>query len=339
MVGLMLGITLVVVAALIAVNAISIRLPELSQFELDRRHRSGDKKSELLLKKSNYLTELTSLQRIISSLLLVIAVSLLVAIYGWLIGVLLSLLLALEYGAIARLAFVRRYAQTVYEKYEGTILNSIARYPKLFFVLKTVTTAMPPARISSKDELLHMVSGSGVVLSEDEKLLIKNGVSFEGRIVREIMMPRSVIDSIEKSEILGPLVLDDLHKAGHNRFVVTDTDLDHTVGILHIRDLLTLDSHKKKTLKVEQAMEPRVFYIHEDQTLAHALAAFLTTHHHLFVVVNEYRETVGIVCLEDVIETLLGRTIIDEFDTHEDLRAVAGRNPRGNNTAKNSTDV
>jgi CBS domain containing-hemolysin-like protein len=86
-------------------------------------------------------------------------------------------------------------------------------------------------------------------------------------------------------------------------------------------------------------MDPKVYYIHEDQTLEHALAAFLKTHHHLFVVVNEYRETVGILCLEDVIEALLGRKIVDEFDAHDDLRAVAAHNPRSNNSSSKSHDV
>jgi CBS domain containing-hemolysin-like protein len=100
---------------------------------------------------------------------------------------------------------------------------------------------------------------------------------------------------------------------------------------------LTLD--RKKSVTAERAMEPRVFYIHEDQTLRHALAAFLRTHHHLFVVVNEFRETVGLLSLEDVIEALLGQKIVDEFDTHEDLRTVASRASRANSGGKQRDDV
>jgi CBS domain containing-hemolysin-like protein len=92
-------------------------------------------------------------------------------------------------------------------------------------------------------------------------------------------------------------------------------------------------------MTAEKAMEPRVFYIKEDQSLGHALAAFIRTHHHLFIVVNEFRETVGLLSLEDTIEALIGRKIVDEFDTHEDLRAVAARNVRGNNHPKNLENV
>ena len=153
------------------------------------------------------------------------------------------------------------------------------------------------------------------------------------------MTPRSVVETIKKSEILGPLVLDDLHKTGHSRFPVIEGDIDHVVGVLYLRDLLTLDTNRKHTALAESAMSKNVFYIHQEQSLGHALAAFLKTHHHLFIVVNEFRETVGILTLEDTIETLLGKKIVDEFDAHDDLRTVAGRNPRANNSTKHSKDV
>jgi CBS domain containing-hemolysin-like protein len=182
-----------------------------------------------------------------------------------------------------------------------------------------------------------VIERSEGLLSPDEKKLFAHGLDFPARQVHEIMTPRGVIDSLSKKELLGPLVLDDLHKTGHSRFPVTDGDIDHVVGMLYIQNLLTLDA--KRSTTAEKAMEPRVFYIREDQTLQHALAAFLRTHHHLFIVVNEFRETVGLLSLEDVVEALIGRKIIDEFDMHDDLRVVAERNPRGNNKPQKREDV
>jgi CBS domain containing-hemolysin-like protein len=172
------------------------------------------------------------------------------------------------------------------------------------------------------------------------KLIIAS-LSFEARQVREIMTPKSVIETIKKGEILGPLVLDDLHKTGHSRFPVIDGDIDHIVGILHIKDVLTLDTSKKHTSKVESAMNKHVHYIRDDHTLDQALSAFLSTHSHLFVVINEFRETVGILTLEDTLEALLGRSIIDEFDAHDDMRAVAARKAKHGslNHSSESVDV
>ncbi len=336
----LVAIVIIFICLLILVTAMAVRPSEYSQFELERRHRSGDAEIERQRERMLHFDDLVSLQRAAGALLLVISVILLVVAAGWLVGIPLAVVLALEYGALARLGTVHTYAQKLYDKYEPAIIGLIKRYPKVMGVLRTLKSSPPDASLHSREELLDLVTHApGQVLSRDERALITNGLSFNNRKVGEIMTPRSVIDTIKKGEILGPLVLDDLHKTGHSRFPVIDGDLDHVVGVLLLRDVLTLDTSRKHTAKVETAMDSKVYYIHENQSLEHALAAFLRTRHHLFVVVNEYRETVGILCLEDVIEALLGRKINDEFDTHDDLRAVAARNPRSNNLPPKSHDV
>jgi CBS domain containing-hemolysin-like protein len=91
------------------------------------------------------------------------------------------------------------------------------------------------------------------------------------------------------------------------------------VGTLFLHDLVGL----KKSGVVSQVMRQEVYYMHEEEQLAHALHAFLKTNHHLFVVVNTFEEFVGVVSIEDVLEQILGRQIVDEFDQYADLRAVA----------------
>jgi CBS domain containing-hemolysin-like protein len=172
----------------------------------------------------------------------------------------------------------------------------------------------------------HLITHSQHILTNDEKSLFTHGLRFATRKVNEVMTARGQITSIGAKEMLGPLVLDDLHKTGHTRFPVIDKDVDHVIGLLHIQDLLSLDN--KKSVTAEKAMEPRVFYIHQDQTLHHALMAFLRTHHHLFIVVNDDQETVGVISLEDTIEALIGHKIVDEFDAHSDVRHVARRGLR-----------
>ena len=146
-----------------------------------------------------------------------------------------------------------------------------------------------------------------------------------------------MIDFIKQGEFLGPLVLDELHALGHSRLPVVADDLDHVVGVLHLRDLLSLDI--KRSTTTDKAMEPKVYYIREDDTLEHALSAFLRTRHHLFIVINKNRETVGLLTLEDVIEALIGRRIVDEDDIHADLRAVAEQEGRTNNAAPGHVDL
>lgn len=324
---------------LLVVTAMRPRRTTMSQFELHRRIEAGDKQAAEAERRESLLSDVQSLQRIISALLLVVVTILCVTILGWLVGVIVAVLIALEYATVSRWPLIQTQAQKLYEHLEPHVLQLIERYPKIIALVRNVKSEeASDYRLESREQLMHLVSQSGNLLTVDEKHLMANALEFDDQLVSSIMTPSSMMDCVKKSELLGPLVLDDLHKTGHSRFPVIDGDINHVVGVLHIRDLLMVSAGKHSTT-AEKSMEPRVFYIHQDQTLSHALAAFLKTHHHLFVVVNEFRETVGLLSLEDVIEALLGRKIIDEFDAHEDLRAVAARNPRGNNHPDQHTDV
>ncbi|QQG50957.1 MAG: CBS domain-containing protein [Candidatus Saccharibacteria bacterium] len=338
MIVFMVILCIALLIVLIMLEGVMPLRSSLSTFELERRAKEGDKGAIATARREALLGDVLSLRRGLSALFLVLFVITSVATFGWLLGVLIAVFVALEIGAIARISLWQQHVQKLYETHEAAILNFVEKFSGVIKFLRSAIPDVPARdRLDSREELHYLVQHSGGLITEDEKKLITHGLSFDTRTVSEILTPRSVIDTIDKKELLGPLVLDDLHKTGHSRFPVIDGDTDHIIGILHIHDLLTLDS--KRSTTAEKAMEARVFYIREDQTLAHALAAFLRTRHHLFIVVNEFRETVGVLSLEDVMEALLGRKIIDEFDAHEDLRAVAARNIRANNHPVKREDV
>lgn len=341
MIVFMALLCVVVFVLLLMVTAVSPQRTALSKFELERRKAAGDGEAHEALERESLLSDILSLQRVISALLLVTLVALLVATFGWLIGLLLSVVVALQYGSLAKLSFIRGNTKKLYERYEFPIIRFVRTYQNS--IIRWVRNVLPieptDMRLNSREELEYVLKHSVGILNDNERKLMTHGLAFGTREISEIMTPRGVVDTISRNELLGPLVLDDLHKTGHSRFPVIDGDVDHIVGMLYIHELFTLDTAKSKTVMAEKAMEQRVFYIRDDQTLEHALAAFLRTHHHLFIVINEFRETVGVLSLEDVLEALLGRKIIDEFDAHDDLRVVAARNPRENNRPKKREDV
>lgn len=191
-------------------------------------------------------------------------------------------------------------------------------------------------RLNSQQELLALLEISGDVLSSSEKERLVASLKFDETTVGDVMTPKSMIEAVEAKETLGPLVLDELHKTGYSRFPVYKKDIDHIVGILYLHDLISV---KNSTKTASEAMQPKVFYIRHDRDLSHALHGFIKTHHHLFVVVNEYRETAGLLTLEDVLEKLIGREIVDEFDAFDDLRVVAEQNPKENNQPEGKKDI
>ena len=323
--------------ALVALASMAPRRAVLSTFELERRKRAGNASAAEELRREALVEDIMTLRHVAEAIMLVFVVATSVAAFGPLLGILISILTALLYGRVAQIDIVHVWSMRLYDRYEKTIMQFIERHPTVCRTLRAVAVPHDDVSLSSRDELEHLVSQSQGILTSDEKKLIVNGLHFTERTVGQIMTPRGVVETISNEELIGPLTLDQLHRTGHSRFPVIDGDIDHVVGILHIRELLTLGSKQSHT--AQQAMEEKVFYITQDQTLQHALAAFIKTRHHLFIVVNGYRETAGSVTLEDCIEALLGREIVDEFDLHDDLRAVAERNAKHNNHPPRATDV
>ena len=326
----------VLLLALVLVSAMQPEISTLSTFELERRSRKGRSDADFVFRKQALRTDLLTLQHITSLLLLFSITSLLVVAIGWLLGLFIALIILLLFGALARIYVVRDIAAMIYERIEGSLLHFVENTGWLFTIIR-IHSQNTEVTLGSREELEHLVSESMDILSPREKNLIIHGLRFGEKQVKEIMTPKSMIDSIKKTELLGPLVLDELHNKGHSRLPVISKDIDHVIGILHTKDLLTLDD--KKSVTAENAMEKKVYYIHEDDTLEHALAAFLRARHHLFIVVNEFRETVGLLTIEDVIESMLGRKIVDEDDVHDDIRAVASKNPEGNNRPEQGHDI
>lgn len=308
----------------------------VSDFELRRRLDANEDGAMLDWQRGELRVELMTVRRVVIAFLLVVTSALIIAQYGWIWGLIAALGLTLSYYRIAALPPFRHRAQRFYNMHEERILQFIDRHRGLIRLFRGSVDTDNEISVSSREELEHIVA-SATYLTKNERLSLRSTLHFEGKIVRDHMTPRSVMEAIGVHEMLGPLVLDGLHKTGHSHFPVFDGDIDHIVGMLHIHTLFNLQ--EKKTHTVEDVMEPRVLYIHEDQTLDQALAACIKHRRHLLVVINDYRETVGVITIEDTVEQMIGRKIVDEFDQHDDLWSVAERNPRGNNKTKRSLDV
>lgn len=326
-----------VACLLILMSSISPARSGVSHYELGRRKQQGNADAGYELRRETMIAELYSLRRISVAVLLVLFVLLSVGAWGLLVGTLVSVTVALLYGKVATLSIVHTIAMRLYEENERRLLNLIEAHPKTMRIVRSVVWVEQRQALSSREELEHLVKESHGILNEQDKRRIVNGIHFDERTVSEVMTPRGVVSYINKDDVVGPYILNDLHQTGHSRFPVIDGDIDHVVGMLFTRNFMTLNNKDSKT--AGELMDDHVYYINADQTLNHALNAFLKTHRHMFVVVNGYRETAGVVTLEDVIEALLGYKIIDEFDQHDDLRAVAERIAHKNNNPPKATNV
>lgn len=180
--------------------------------------------------------------------------------------------------------------------------------------------------IYTKDDLLRLLGkqkhavGSQIPLSD--LTVAEHALSFGDETVGSIMTPRRMVKVVPDTETIGPLLMDELHKSGHTRFPVWSVESEQVIGILYLHDLTNV-THGGLVTNTMRAKD--VNYIHEEQHLREALAAFLRTRQQLFIVVNSFEEYVGVLSLEDVLEQVIGKQIVDEFDQYDDIRAVAAR--------------
>lgn len=180
-------------------------------------------------------------------------------------------------------------------------------------------------RLYEKEDLVelldHQLKQPDNRISHADILLVQHALQYSGKLVSDVLVPARVVTSVSVDEPIGPKLMDELYKSGHSRFPVYDGERDAMVGTLLLRDLVG----RSKTGHVRDVMRPHVFYVHEDFTLEQALHAFLKTKHHLFIVVNTFEEFVGILTIEDILEQIIGKQIVDEFDQYDDMRVVAAK--------------
>ena len=311
-------------------------LKSMSQYELTRLSNRGDKTARELLARLLREPELDSLRQIVVTVVSTALVTSSVFAFGLWQGILIGALLLITAPLLIRLSLVRSLADKLRDLSWPYALKVTDWISPVLRGLRERDMDRETLRIYSTDELLDVVHRSPGVLSAAEAKRLAANLEFDSRTVGDVMTPKSMIVTADVHDTLGPLVMTELHKSGHSRYPVIDGDVDHIVGILYLKELIDLKSEHQT---VSAAMDPKVYYIRDDQHLEYALHGLLRTHHHLFVVVNEYRETVGLLSLEDVIEALIGSKIVDEFDQFDDLRAVAERNPNHNNQASRSQDI
>jgi CBS domain containing-hemolysin-like protein len=323
---------------LVLVAAMHPLRPAYSLAELKRRSKSSEA-FVVELDRYELYPGLVTFLRSVRAILLVLVTCFAIGAFGWFFGVIIAIITAFAYPALARVGVVQRGAAKLYGNIESHLLDFVAKFEAVLNAFREPATRLheKPVQLHSKEELAEVIDRSKALVGEKERQLLVSALAFPDKTVESIMTPKSVIDFIKQSEFLGPLVLDELHALGHSRLPVIADDLDHVVGVLHLRDMLSLNVRESTT--AQQAMEKKVFYIRHDDTLEHALAAFIKTRHHLFIVINENRETVGLLTLEDVMETLIGHKIVDEDDIHADLRAVAAREGKTNNAAEGHVDL
>ena len=162
-------------------------------------------------------------------------------------------------------------------------------------------------------------------ISEAELKIVHGALSFGEKLVGSIMTDWDKVKKVVATDSVGPHLMDELHKSSQTRFpVVKDLRAkgqDEILGTLYLKDLVDYTAAGK----VRSVMRPKANFINEAQNLRSSLEAFIKSQNHLLIVVNNFEEVVGVLSIEDVLKQIIGEPVLDEFESYDDLHAVARR--------------
>lgn len=151
-------------------------------------------------------------------------------------------------------------------------------------------------------------------LNLEEKDMIRGIVELSDTTIKEVIVPR--IDVIFISEATSD---NELYKilveTGHSRFPVFKDTIDNVIGVLYVKDLFTKIVANEEIVINEIIRKP--YFVPDSMKLDSLLKEFKHRRVHIAIAVDEYGGVSGIVCMEDIIEEIVG-DIQDEFDNEDE---------------------
>jgi CBS domain containing-hemolysin-like protein len=166
--------------------------------------------------------------------------------------------------------------------------------------------------IHSAEELQILVAESqrSNQVTATEREISINALELSELTAHDVMTPRTEIIAIDPKEDFQTNLAMAL-ESKHTRFPLREKNLDHCLGVVHIKDFFRIINDPKPDLT---KIRREIIIVPETQALDELLKTFLSRQAHMALVVDEFGATVGMVTLEDVLEELVGE-IQDEFDT------------------------
>jgi CBS domain containing-hemolysin-like protein len=152
------------------------------------------------------------------------------------------------------------------------------------------------------------------VLDADEREMIENTIEFGDTVVREVMVPRPHMVTVQADFRIGDTTEVAILN-GLSRLPVSGEGIDDIVGVAFAKDLMRAERDGKADSPVTEVMRPPAF-VPETKKVAELLREMQQKRNHLAIVVDEYGGTAGLVTLEDLLEELVGE-IVDEYDVEE----------------------
>jgi len=202
------------------------------------------------------------------------------------------------------------------------------------FVTNKISNGKSDANILTKAELLEsmLLSEDDGVIDEKESDVIENVLNLDNIKVGEILTPRSVVFALDETMSIQEIIDTREEIFKFSRIPVFENSIEEVTGIVMTKKIFK-QALIDDTISLSE-IKKEIFSINENVPVSKALDLFITKKEHMFLVMDNYDQTEGIVTLEDCVETVLGVEIVDESDSTVDMRELAKEKMKQKRKAK-----
>ena len=170
----------------------------------------------------------------------------------------------------------------------------------------------------------HAMAEIGVkegIFKKEESKILMNLMVFNKIEVKSILTPRTVVFASEENITIKEF-LENNKKIRFSRIPIFQKDIENITGYVLKDDIMQNMIDRKQNYKLTD-IKREIKVVNEQMPIIRLFYKLIEEKEHIAMVVGEYGEMVGIVTMEDIIETLLGTEIMDEFDNVEDMQQLA----------------
>ena len=177
-----------------------------------------------------------------------------------------------------------------------------------------------PTPSNVRDTLEELIEEESNPLDEDnhERTLLRNVLGLRDITAWDVMVPRADIAAVDVKTSIPELV-SEMVKLAHSRLPVYRNNLDETLGMVHIKDVLAHSNSSTKTALSDLIRE--VLFVSPTIRALDLLQEMRMTRRHLALVVDEFGGIDGLITIEDLVEEIVGE-IIDEHDVEETTKIL-----------------
>ncbi len=170
----------------------------------------------------------------------------------------------------------------------------------------------------SREELRTVVNEAGAMIPRRHQKMLLGILDLEKATVEDIMVPRNEIVGIDLEDEWEQ-ILKQLRNSQHTRLPVYRGDIDHVIGIVHLRNFLGLQHKQAITREQLEGIVRESYFIPEATPLNTQLLNFQSQRRRIGLVVDEYGDIQGLVTLDDILEEIVGEFTTDPATSSKDI--------------------